>query len=267
MSSPVFSIRKKTKQHASNAEYADITIDINNEAQLGCRLYIADKASPILFYFHGNGETINDYDDIARSYIASGVNLLLLTYRGYGWSTGSPTVSTFFSDSHQCIKSSEQWLISNGYTGMRFVMGRSIGSAAAIDVALHHPDIIKGLIIESGFSKTLPLLENLGCDCLDSLTEEEGFDNCKKISSISMPTLILHGAKDQIIPVSQAESLQASCGARSKKFFIIPGADHNTMIGIGGEHYFTTISSFINEITGETSWRNRRRQFKKQSSS
>ena len=72
--------------------------------------------------------------------------------------------------------------------------------------------------------------------------------------------MILHGARDQLIPPSEAEKLQAESGARNKQFLLIPGADHNTMISTAGRLYFQTIRQFIDTITGASSWRNKRRQ-------
>jgi len=250
---------------SSSLEYEDIDITIDANTILGCRLFKKSKESPTIIYFHGNGESVMDFENIAPFYLDSGNNLLVLTYRGYGWSTGIPTVSHMMSDAKKCFNHCQELLQTTGYTGPLFLMGRSIGSAAAIEVCRTNSDEVKGLIIESGFADTLPLLENLGFDVSSTqLEEKDGFGNRDKIGEIKIPTLILHGSLDNIIQIHQAERLQAFSGARAKKFFIIPGADHNSTVAIGGEHYFNTIQGFIQEITGETSWRKRRKKYKDQ---
>lgn len=236
----------------------DIDFAMKPDISIGCRFYLRDPAAPSILYFHGNGETVCDHDDIGPEYVHAGCNLLLMTYRGYGWSSGSPSVSSLLEDGRRLHQSAVSWLEDKGYTGPLFLMGRSLGSACAIDLALLFGDSVKGLIIESGFANTLPLLETLGISA-PRITEEECFGNTGKIEKIKMPTLILHGARDQLIPSSEAEKLQAASGARNKQFILIPGAGHNTMISTAGKLYFTEIKRFIDSVTGASSWRNVRK--------
>lgn len=56
------------------------------------------KNAPTLLFFHGNGEIVEDYDDIAQIYLKLGINFLPVDYRGYGRSTGSPTVTAMMRD-------------------------------------------------------------------------------------------------------------------------------------------------------------------------
>ncbi len=241
----------------------DIDIEVAPKTQVGCRLYLHDVSSPTILYFHGNGEMVCDYDFVAPSYGSIGCNLLVASYRGYGWSHGTPTATNMMDDANSIFQGVTTHFEQHDHTGPLFIMGRSLGSASAIEIALANPDDIKGLIIESGFAHTLPLLENLGVNPMShALTEEDGFGNHTKITEITLPTLILHGSRDHIIPPASAEFLQASSGARTKQFHLIPGAEHNTMISTGGVLYFETIKRFIDDLTGASNWRNKRKKFK-----
>lgn len=241
----------------------DISVVIDDQITLGCRLFLKSTESPTLLYFHGNGETVTDYNQIAPLYGEFGLNLFVATYRGYGWSTGTPSVEAMMSDSEKVFQEFTRTLDEMEITGPVFIMGRSLGSTSAIEVCHSSPETVKGMIIESGFADTIPLLNQLGLntDTLD-ISEQECIGNVDKIAEIKIPTLILHGAKDAIIPVAQAERLQAFSGARAKKFFVIPGADHNSMISSGGKHYFSAIKDFINETTGQNTWRQRRKKYR-----
>ncbi len=241
----------------------DVDFEMEPGIVLGCRFYMHDSAAPSILYLHGNGEIASDYDEVGLEYMDVGCNLLVMTYRGYGWSTGTPTVQAMFKDGRQLFIKLIAWLRDNGSSGPLFIMGRSLGSVCAIDLAAMHGDLVKGLIIESGFADTLPLLQVLGLSpTATDIREEECFGNREKIAQVKIPTLILHGACDQLIPASEAEKLQADSGARNKQFLLIPGADHNTMISTAGKLYFQTIRQFIDTITGRSSWRNRRKQKK-----
>ncbi|PID76693.1 MAG: alpha/beta hydrolase [Deltaproteobacteria bacterium] len=240
-------------------------LDVNiDDISIGCRFYSSSKEAPNILYFHGNGETVNDYNKTALLYNEQGVNILVTSYRGYGWSTGKPSVSALMNDAGELLDFAEKWLQENGFTSPLFVMGRSLGCASAIELAYNRPDSFKGLIIESGFADLAPIAKRLGIDT-DALgfTEADGFNNRYKIGQITMPTFILHGQKDELIPIAEAERLQAFSGARNKQFHIIPGAGHNSMIETGGEQYFQGIKNFIDTVTGENSWRKRRKDFKK----
>ena len=242
----------------------DFSVPVEEGVTIACRMYHHAQERPTLIYFHGNGEIIPDYDEIGPLYGREGLNLLVAEYRGYGWSTGTPLTSTFLPDSNAVFLDAHAWLKEQGYTGAVFVMGRSIGSAAAIDVAVNHSDLISGLIIESGFARTLPLAKTLGVDLeAMGITEEQSFNNVSKIRGFTKPTYILHGQYDQLIPLWQAEILQAECGAKAKEFQIVPGADHNSLIAVAGPLYFEVIKKFVEKAAGLTpDWRERRRQFK-----
>lgn len=247
---------------AENSCDFDCTVEEN--VMLGCRFHAASREAATIVYFHGNAETVGDYDAIAAKYTAFGMNLLMTTYRGYGWSTGSPTVSTMLLDTDIILQKSLAWLEEKGFSGSIFVMGRSLGSASAIDLTERHQGTVKGMIIESGFADTLPLTHTLGIQTEGTdITEDDCFRNCEKIAEIKIPTLILHGSLDTMIPVNLAEKLQACCAARSKQFLVIPGAAHNTMIATGGDMYFQTIKNFIDKVCGVTKWQYRRKQIKK----
>jgi uncharacterized protein len=240
---------------------ADVEIEVEPGVTIGCRFYINTPDSPNILYFHGNGEITADYDDIGPLYNHAGLNLLVTDYRGYGWSSGTPTVATMLADAEVIFQETRNWLKGNKHTGALFLMGRSLGSVPAIDLATNHGKNIKGLILESAIADTLPILKTLGLNFSSTgfTEEEDGFRNLQKIESVEKPTFIFHGARDSLIPADEAEKLQSHSGARTKEFMVIPGAEHNTMILTGGKLYFLTIKQFIDKLTDATDWRKRRK--------
>jgi len=246
-------------------EYAeDISLAMADDTILSCRFYLAEKNNPTLLYFHGSKESANQYDEIAKSFLKNGLNLLLASYRGYGKSDGTPGIASLMEDARTVLKKTVKLLSERGCTEPPFVMGKSLGSACALETAYKLPDSIKGMIIDSGFCNTLPFLSALGINTerLD-LAEDDCFNNLKKIEEIKLPTLIFHGSRDTIVPPAVAETLQASSGARSKQFFIVPGAEHGKVAEAGGELYFQTIKNFVNTVSGTNTWRQRRSRQKK----
>lgn len=230
----------------------DYDIAVEEGVQVGARFFMANEENPNILFFHGNGEIVEDYNSIGPIYNEHGLNFLAVDYRGYGRSSGTPTASSMMRDAHVVFKDVARWVKDGGYTGPILVMGRSLGTACAIELMVSFEEDIKGLIIESGFAKTVSLLNTLGVDTQAlGITEAEGFKNVQKIEQVTKPTLQIHGHYDQIIPVMSAELLQAHCAARSKEFHMIPGADHNNILVQAGKYYFELIKRFTNKIEGK----------------
>ncbi len=232
----------------------DREVEVEPGVMLPLRFHLGaegEGATNILF-FHGNGEVAADYDEIGPQFNRVGLNLVVAEYRGYGRAGGEPSVRTMIADAHRILPRVKAILQEEGKTGKLAVMGRSLGSVPAIDlaVAAADPALIDGLIIESGIAQTIPLLLGLGVDLADCglVSEADGFCNVQKITLFTKPTYILHAQHDQIIPLGLAESLQAECGAQGKEFQVVPGADHNNIIEKVGRLYFEAIAGFCRKL-------------------
>ncbi len=213
---------------------------------IGSRMYLTDQDKPHILFFHGNGEIAEDYDEIGAVFIRYDMNFIVVDYRGYGRSEGSPGVASMISDAHQAFTSICKWLKTENRNGPLWIMGRSLGSASAIELASNYPDKIKGLIIESGFAHTIALLQRIGVNTeLLHLEDEDIISNLQKIKKFSGPTVVIHGEFDQIIPVNHGKNLFENSPASLKKIHVIQGADHNTLLMVSGKKYFEMIYDFI----------------------
>jgi pimeloyl-ACP methyl ester carboxylesterase len=228
----------------------DFHITVENTVQIATRFFPGDPAGPHLIFFHGNGEIAGDYDDIGPVYNRCGLSFLVVDYRGYGRSEGKPSASSLLSDAHSVFTETTSWFKQQDRTGLLIVMGRSLGSVPALEVASHYHSEIAGLILESGFARTVPLLNRLGVatDTL-KITEADGFANFAKIKDVGKPTLIIHGQNDDIIPLADGEILQANSGASIKQFMLAPGCGHNDILLRCAKPYFNTIERFAAALT------------------
>lgn len=229
----------------------DLQIPVEEQVTIGARFHHAHAAAPTILFFHGNGEIVADYDDLGPLYVQRGINFLPVDYRGYGRSTGTPTVTAMMRDCHAVFAYVLDWLADGGYPGPVVVMGRSLGSASALEIAAHYRKRIAGLIIESGFAYLMPLLRLIGVSPLKlGITEEDGCQNIQKIRTFDRPTLIIHAQFDQIIPLSDGEALYEASAAEDKRLLVIPGADHNTIFMRGFNEYMAAIGDFFKRIAG-----------------
>lgn len=224
---------------------SDHLISVDKDVSVTCRLYTHSLESPSILYFHGNGEVISDYDYIAPLFNQLEINLCVSDYRGYGASQGKPTFANMISDASLIFDSFKKILGHKHYKGPLFVMGRSLGSVPALEIACQYQKQIKGLIIESGFGSILKLLLHLGFPIGFLNFKDTEFPNLVKISSVTIPTLIIHGKRDSLIPCSEAQALFENSAAQNKQLVIIPGADHNSMMVVGLERYLNAVKEFL----------------------
>lgn len=222
----------------------NVRIPVDGDLSVGGKIYAAQPGAPVIVYFHGNGEIASDYDTIAPFYTRLGITLFVIDYRGYGVSDGAPTCSALINDARLSFRKVRDVLGEKGVdAGDLFVMGRSLGSAAALEVVDTCRADITGLIIESGFAHTFPLIERIGfLQVPDADEARDGFGNLEKVSRADLPTLIIHGERDWIIPVGDGIDLYEASPAADKTLVKVPGAGHNDLMMAGRRVYFDAIA-------------------------
>lgn len=228
-----------------------LTFPVGDDVTVGGKLFVAAATAPVVFYFHGNGEIAADYDTIAPFYARIGLSLCVVDYRGYGTSQGQPGATTLLSDAVACWQQLPDMLAAKGIEPASiWVMGRSLGSAAALEVVDAGGSAGKrgispaGLILESGFAYTFALIERIGfVQPADAFESRDGFGNLDKIARCRLPTLIIHGERDWIIPFSDGEALFDASPSPEKSLLPIPGAGHNDLMMIGQRSYFEAIAA------------------------
>ena len=224
----------------------DILIDVEDGVQVGTRFHLISKSAPTLLFFHGNGEIVTDYDDIAQVYNRININFIIADFRGYGFSSGIPNAENTKSDAHIILDYVLKTLKEQNYSHSIIIMGRSLGSASVLELAKRYPNDFHGLIIESGFAEEDPLFKLIGITTEQAgFTKENGFLNGEKIKEYTGPLLIIHAEQDHIIPFSQGELLYHSCPSKTKKLIPIPNANHNNIIELSFQKYLEEIERFV----------------------
>ena len=220
-------------------------IEVDDGIEISCGFWSKEREYPTILYFHGNGETVAGHDWITAYYLQRGINLFVVDYRGYGLSEGRPTFTNLVRDPHTVLKGFTKIIQEEGYSDSLFLMGRSLGSIPAIELAYHYHEQFRGLIIESGAASNLrriwTYLETTERDRIAA----QKFLNVEKIKSITIPTCIIHGEYDNIIPLQEGVDLYETAGASDKDILIISEADHNNLMLLGHKQYFQKIEEFI----------------------
>jgi len=241
----VFYPRKDWRQPPAGA--TDHLISVEEGLSVACRFYGMEGAFASILFFHGNGEVASDYDWVAPLYNGQGMNLFVADYRGYGLSGGEPTFPHMVADSHFIFRYFCDLLSASPL----FVMGRSLGSDCALELAAEYPGDIRGLILESGSANPGRLLRRFNAPVPRGALDDLERACLERANSINLPVLVIHGECDSLIPVSHAIDFYENVGAKDKELVIIPGAGHNDIMFIGMELYYSAIRDFVFRHAGQ----------------
>ena len=220
-------------------------IDAPGDVQIHVRCHPNSQSDLSLLFFHGNGEIVSDYDNLAEVFINLGVEFIIADYRGYGKSSGTPTLRAALEDSHTIF----DYLKKNSIFKSKIcVMGRSIGSAPAIELCSMRNDI-QACVLESGYADPIPLVERRGLSINKTTPEENAlFNNSQKISAVKCPTLIMHGEDDFLISPKEAQLNFKNLGSKIKTLEILDGVGHNDMMMAPGHAYFNNLKRFFDSL-------------------
>lgn len=227
------------------AKAKDHLISVEPGVVIGCRLHESKAGRPWILLFHGNGEIAADYDRIAPFYDAQEINLAVADYRGYGYSNGRPTFSNMIKDAAIIYRTVKDKLVRRGRQEKLFVMGRSLGSISALELAAQNANNIPGLIIESGFISVTGLIRRLSLPAAGIDLDAIEVENRRMVARVKLPALVIHGRADSLVPYSEGEDLYHLLGSKTKTLLSIPGAEHNNVIIYDRKRYFSAIAKFV----------------------
>ncbi len=226
----------------------DHVVEVGDGVSIAGRRYEIDAHGPTIVYFHGNGEVVGDHDGIAPLYHSIGTNLFVLEFRGYGRSTGSPTIEHLVADGAVCGERALELLDADGFDGPRFVMGRSLGASPALEVAARVPGYC-GLILESGAGNVGRFAGRLGVQASADLDRLIATHEAK-LATITMPTLIIHGLLDDLVPVDNALATAELLTASEVTTELVEGAGHNDLLLVDPGRYIESIARLIESAQG-----------------
>ncbi len=175
-------------------------------------------------YCHGNTGNLTNTAHVMPRLLESGINILLFDYRGFGKSSGRPSLHGVISDAvaaarfHEQIRPKELPSILYGY---------SLGGAIAAQALRHHA--FDGLILQSTFT-SLPEITRAAFPRLPlHLFTGRLFDTVAIVRELSVPLLVIHGGADEVCPPWMARALHDACGSPDKQMHIVDGGLHKDL--------------------------------------
>ena len=204
----------------------------------------------VILYCHGYSHHMDFY--YPRTQLLANVGgknhygVLMLDYRGFGVSEGTPTEHGIYAD----VTAAEQWLKDRGVSNDRFILyGFSLGCAPAIHLTAH-PALLTPtkLLIESPFASPETLTQDATLlDMPGSFVTNLKMDNAEEIKSVMQPLFWVHGVDDRFINIkTNGEVVYKNYHGSYSEAHRIPGADHSTIPQSWGfRNYADSILHFI----------------------
>ena len=191
-----------------------------------------------VLYLHGNAGNRRDWAQVAPEFVDRNYNLFVLDYRGYGDSQGKPSEKGLYRDG----AAAWAWLTERSrQEGVpAYILGKSLGSGVASYLAARHAPA--GLILDSAFTAMHDLIA-VHARWLPRFLTPKLYNSLARIGNITCPTLVVHGERDDLVPLAQSLTLYRNLRA-PKALVIIQGAGHNDVDSF--DSYWRWVAGFLN---------------------
>lgn len=180
----------------------------------------ARPGQPTILYFHGNAGSLAVRYDRVRKFQAAGRGMLMMTYRGYGGSTGKPSEAANVADAGLAY----DLLLRQGVRPEDIILfGESLGSGVAVQLAAARP--VAGIILDSPYT-SMVATASLHYPWLPvRWLLLDRYETMRYIGRIRAPLLVLHGERDSVVPVSMGRAVFAAA-PEPKEIVTFPEAEH-----------------------------------------
>ena len=207
---------------------------------------LARKGAPTVVVFHGNGEQLANIVPLAQDLSDYGLGTFAVEYPGYGLSAGSRTTEkAVYADASAAIAHLQQQL---GVPRERIVLlGQSLGSAVAVEMALR--GLGARLIVLAPFTSMADMARKIAPILPTQWLVLDRYDTLSKAPHITMPTLLVHGDADTVVPVAMGKKVARALPSGNSVW--LPGANHNDLYEVGGPDLNRRIAQFASGSTAE----------------
>jgi fermentation-respiration switch protein FrsA (DUF1100 family) len=168
--------------------------------------------------------------------------VLAFDYRGYGHSTGRPSEPGLRRDA---CAARAALLDQDGVDPARVLyLGESLGGGVALALALERPPA--GLILHSAFTSVRDLAR-IHYPLIPRALVPDAYPSLRLIGRLALPLLVLHGERDEIVPLMHAEAL-ADAARGPKRMHVFAGAGHNDLLAVAGPEWARAIAAWAREM-------------------
>jgi uncharacterized protein len=223
-------------------EYDELTLTTSDDVELNAWWIPNPNSRATLLFLHGNAGNISHRLESINIFYKLGLSVLIIDYRGYGKSNGTPSEQGTYIDA----ETAWSYLTNNKNISSDniIIFGRSLGGAVAIWLAEKHPSA--ALIVESSFTSIADIGKYYYPYLPSSLLAQIKYPSKDRISNINSPLLIIHSINDELIPYKYGQGLFKV--AKKPKIFLNISGGHNDGFLTSGDKYINGIERFIANI-------------------
>ncbi len=250
VSNVVFYPRKILIPDERDSNIKVLKLQITKDILIGGFFYLNNPNYPTILLFHGNGEIAADYQYFLNFFFKCDINLAVVDFRGYGFSSGEPFYTSLIIDALPIYNAFYKWMIDNNMKDSLFVQGRSLGSICASEIGSYNPESLNGIIFESGFASLYDMMTRLFRVSGSEITPDflSQYSNDTRIRKFKKPVLVIHGTVDWIIPYYQGKMIYENIPEEVEKNLVsIEGAGHNNIFSFEDD-YITPLKEFISKF-------------------
>jgi uncharacterized protein len=189
----------------------------------------------------GNAGNVGDRILHAALLSAAGFDVLLFDYRGYGRSSGRPGEQGTYRDARAARSALHE---QPGVDASRVLyLGESLGGAVALALALEFPPA--GLVLQSTFTSVRDLAR-VHYPFLPARMVPDAYPSLARIPRLRAPLLVVHGERDEIVPLSLGAALFKAAPA-PKRIHVVPRVGHNDLVSAMGASYSQLIAEWVTD--------------------
>jgi pimeloyl-ACP methyl ester carboxylesterase len=204
---------------------------------LQCAVYQAsDAVSATMVFFHGNGETIADSVPLGAEMVRRGLRFVALEYRGYGTSpSDSPSEEGLYADADGLLSALHDLGITPGHITL---WGSSLGTGVAVEMAKRGH--ASKLILQAPYTSIPAVAQRFLPIVPMGLVIGDSFDSLSKAPALKLPTLILHGDADGVVPYDMGVTMSKTIA--NAKLLTVRGGGHNDIFSKDGLRLLNAIA-------------------------
>ncbi len=182
--------------------------------------------APKVIFFHGNGSLAYYELDRGLELNRNGYDVLLAEYRGYGASTGSPSARKLLDDALETY----DWFVEPAEDNV-YLYAHSLGTGIATYLAAERN--VEAVVLESPYSSTADLAASRYPIFPVRLLFKHDIPSQEHLKKVSVPVLMIHGERDDVIPIAYGRKLFESYQSESKEWLSLADAGHNNLLSFG----------------------------------
>lgn len=224
-------------EYQFEAEFEEFNLWTPDSIALNALHFKVENPKGVILYYHGNAGNLARWGQIASQYTAYNYDVVVMDYRGYGKSGGSPSEDSMYADAQVFYDYVKARYPENKIT----VFGRSLGTSVSTFLAAQNkPD---RLILETPFHSIQDVANTRFRYLPVQWLIKYEFPSFQYAPAVNCPTLILHGTRDGVVPFSSGQRLYLEFKPGYVHFVTIPEGRHNNLDEF--DIYHNSLDQFI----------------------